>query len=59
MLDKRRRFEGSFSSKADVDEFDPKQIAPTLGMKAPPPPEELMKAPSRFNMKNSTNTEKE
>lgn len=51
MLDLRRGFEGSFSAKSDVDEFNPKQIAPTLAMKAPPSTEELMKAPSRFAMK--------
>ena len=51
MLDIRRGFEGSFSAKSDVDEFDPKQIALTLAMKAPPSTEELMKAPSRFSLK--------
>lgn len=54
MLDTRKRFEGSFSAKSDVDDFNPKQIAPTLAMKAPPPTEELMKAPSRFAMKPKT-----
>ena len=32
MLELRKGFEGSFSEKSDVDEFDPKQIAPTLGV---------------------------
>ena len=51
MLQTRRAFEGSFSARSDVDEFNPKQIAPTLAMKAPPPTAELLKAPSRFAMK--------
>lgn len=34
MLEVRRGFQGSFSAKLGVDEFDPKQIAPTI---APPP----------------------
>lgn len=55
ILDVRRAFEGSFSSRSDVDEFNPKQIAPTLAMKAPPPTE-LMKAPSRFKLDNENNT---
>ena len=48
MLDTRRGFEGSFLARSDVDEFNSKQIAPTLAMKASPSTEELMKAPSRF-----------
>lgn len=35
MLEVPRGLQGSFSSKNDVDEFNPKQIAPTIGMKAP------------------------
>lgn len=30
MLEVRRGFQGSFSAKLGVDEFDPKQIAPTM-----------------------------
>ena len=50
MLEVRRGFQGSFSAKLGVDEFDPKQIAPTI---APPPlvNRKLMKAPSRFLVK--------
>ena len=55
MLDTRRGFEGSFSARSDVDEFNPKQIAPTLAMKAPPSTEDLMKAPSRFLLKPKDN----
>ena len=51
MLDTCRGSQGSFSARSDVDDFNPKQIAPTLAMKAPPPTEELMKAPSRFYLK--------
>lgn len=51
MLQTRQEFKGSFSGRSDVDEFNPKQIAQTIGMKEPPPTEQLMKAPSRFNMK--------
>ena len=55
MLDTQRGFQGSFSAKNDVDEFDPKQIAPTLAMKAAPSTEELLKAPSRFSLKPKVN----
>ena len=48
MLQRRSQMEGSFSQPSDRNEFDPKQIAPTLGMKEPPPTEVLMKGPSRF-----------
>ena len=49
MLHRRSMYEGSFTLPSDrVNEFDPKQIAPTIGMKEPPPTEELMKGPSRF-----------
>lgn len=53
MLEVRRGFQGSFSAKLGVDEFDPKQIAPTIAPAPPPPPltEKLMKAPSRFLVK--------
>ena len=51
MLSKRKEFQGIFSSRLDVNEFNPKQIAPTLGMKEAPPTEQLLKAPSRFSMK--------
>ena len=44
-----QRVSRQFSAKNDIDEFDPKQIAPTLALKAPPSTEELMKAPSRFS----------
>ena len=37
MLEVCRGFQGSFSAKLGVDEFDPKQIAPTIAP-APPPP---------------------
>ncbi|KAK2564680.1 hypothetical protein P5673_012161 [Acropora cervicornis] len=55
MLDTSRGFEGSFSAWSDVDEFSPRQIAPTLAMKAPPSTGELMKAPSRFLLKPKEN----
>ncbi|XP_020616844.1 uncharacterized protein LOC110054824 [Orbicella faveolata] len=55
MLHTERGFQGSFSAKNDVVEFDPKQIAPTLAMKATPSTEELMKAPSRFSLKPKVN----
>lgn len=32
MLEVRRGFQGSFSAKLGVDEFDPQQIAPTIAM---------------------------
>lgn len=51
MLSTRKEFQGIFSSRSDVDEFNPKQIAPTLGMKEVPSTEQLLKAPSRFTMK--------
>ena len=54
MLKVRSEFEEKFSGRSDQDEFDPKQIAPTIGMKEPPPTEELLKAPSRFTMKKAT-----
>ena len=55
MLDTCRGFEGTFSGRSDVDEFSPKQIAPTLAMKAPPSTGELMKTPSRFLLKPKEN----
>lgn len=48
MLQRRSRMEGSFSQPSYRNEFDPKQIAPTLAMKEPSPTEVLMKGPSRF-----------
>lgn len=48
MLKERSQFEGSFTQRTDDNAFNPKQIAPTLGMKEPPPTEVLMKGPSRF-----------
>ena len=48
MLKERSEFQGSISQQTDDNVFDPKQIAPTLGMKEPPPTKELMKGPSRF-----------
>ena len=42
-------YEGSFTLPSDrLNEFDPKQIAPTIGMREPLPTEELKKGPSRF-----------
>ena len=55
MLDTCRGFEGTFSGWSDVDEFSPKQIAPTLALKALPSTGELMKAPSRFLLKPKEN----
>ena len=52
MLQRRSQIEGSFSQPSDRNEFDPKQIAPTLAMKEPPPTEVLMKGPSRFPKKS-------
>ena len=51
MLHRRCVHEGSFTLPSDRNDFDPKQIAPTIGMKEPPPTEELMKGPSRFDKK--------
>ena len=52
MLHRRSMYEGSFTLPSDrINEFDPKQIAPTIGMKEPPPTEELMQGPSRFEKK--------
>jgi len=48
MLKERCLLEGSFSQKTDDNVFDPKQIAPTIGMKAAPSTEELLKGPSRL-----------
>lgn len=48
MLKERCLLEGSFSQKTDENVFNPKQIAPTIGMKAAPSTEELMKGPSRL-----------
>ena len=48
MLQTRTQMEGSFNLPSDRNEFDPKQIATTIGMKEPPPTEELLKGPSRF-----------
>lgn len=42
------RMEESFNLPSDHNEFDPKQIATTIGMKEPPPTEELLKGPLRF-----------
>ena len=52
MLQRRSVYEGSFTLPSDTNSFDPKQIAPTLGMKEPPLTEELMKGPSRFDKKS-------
>ncbi|XP_015748821.1 PREDICTED: uncharacterized protein LOC107328613 [Acropora digitifera] len=52
MLQRRSQIEGTFSQPSDRNEFDPKQIAPTLAMKEPPPTEVLMKGPSRFLKKS-------
>lgn len=48
MLQRRSQMEGSFSQPSDRNEFDPKQIAPTLAIKEPPSTEVLMKGPLRF-----------
>ena len=48
MLKERCLLEGSFSQPTDDNLFNPKQIAPTIGMKAAPSTEELLKGPSRF-----------
>jgi len=40
--------EESFNLPSDHNEFDPKQIATTIGMKELPPTEELLKGPSHF-----------
>ena len=52
MLHRRSMYEGSFTLPSDRNTCDPKQIAPTIGMKEPPPTEELMKGPSRFDKKS-------
>ena len=49
MLHRRSVYEGSFTLPSDRNSFDPKQIAPTIGMKEPPPTKELLKGPSRFD----------
>ena len=52
MLHRRSTYKGSFTLPFDrMNEFDPKQIAPTIGMKEPPSTEELMAGPSRFQKK--------
>lgn len=48
LLKERCLLEGSFSQKTDDNVFNPKQIAPTIGMKVAPSTEELMKGPSRL-----------
>jgi len=60
MLGTCRGFQSSFSARSDGDDFKPKQIAPTLAMRAPPPTEEVMKAASRFYFKpkNTENVQK-
>ena len=49
MLKERCLLEGSFSQPTDDNLFNPKQIAPTIGMKAAPSTEELLKGPSRLS----------
>ena len=49
MLKERCVLEGSFSQPTDDNQFNPKQIAPTTGMKAAPSTEELLKGPSRLS----------
>ena len=49
MLKERCVFQGSFSQPTDDKIFDPKQIAPTIGMKEAPSTEELLKGPSRLS----------
>ena len=48
LLKERCLLEGSFSQKTDDNVFNPKQIAPNIGMKAAPSTEELMKGPSHL-----------
>lgn len=48
MLRMRTQMEGSFNLPSDRNEFDPKQIATTTGLKESPPTEELLKGPLRF-----------
>lgn len=43
MLKERCLLEGSFSQTTDDNVFNPKQISPTIAMKAAPSAEELMK----------------
>ena len=49
MLKERCLFQGSFTQQTDDNIFNPKQIAPTIGMKAAPSTEELLKGPSRLS----------
>jgi len=52
MLRRHYMYKGSFTFPLDcMNEFDTKQISPTIGWKEPPPAEELMKGPSRFEKK--------
>ena len=42
MCEVQSELEGNFSGRSDQDEFGPKQIAPTMGMKEPPPTEDFL-----------------
>lgn len=49
MMVKMLKERWSFSQPTDDNLFNPKQIAPTIGMKAAPSTEELLKGPSRLS----------
>lgn len=51
MLQERRDFIGCANQKIDDNVFHPKHIHRNLGMKDAPPTKELVKGPSRFNVK--------
>ena len=48
MLKERCKFEGSFTQRTDDNVFNPKQIAPTLGMKEAPPNRRADEGPITF-----------
>ena len=48
MLKERCLLQGSFSQPTDDNLFNPRQIAPTIGMKVTPSTEESLKGPSRL-----------
>ena len=54
MLRMHSQMEGSLNLASDRNEFDPKQIATTIGMKESE--EELLKGPSRFTGKQKMRT---
>ena len=53
MLKERWVFAGVISQPIDDNLYNPKQIAPTLGMKEPPPNKVLLKGPTRFLKRSS------